>query len=342
MRGLAPRSRLRIGRVVVAPFEAVAWLLVPGMALVALLYRLAGDTTWWGTVLIYTGRWPWLMLPLALVPVALIWRRRLLVPIVVAILLILGPVVGGTLSPRSLFPVGDQPLRVLTYNVERGVAVSPRLKELLDEYQPDIAGFQECGTVLREALAKLEGWAVVDTGVTSQCLLSRYPMVGSRAIMPAVVFQDAGGAAVAVRHVIATPRGPLAVFNVHLETPRHGVEFLLSDPVKAPRKIRANTLLRETESRVVRRWVDSTSGPKLVLGDFNLPVESAIYRHYWGNLEEVWLAAGNGFGFTRLNGWITVRIDHILATKELKAVRSEVGQDYGSDHLPLIGVYTWR
>ena len=102
-----------------------------------------------------------------------------------------------------------------------------------------------------------------------------------------------------------------------------------------------NTLLRDTESRVVRRWVDSTTGARLVVGDFNLPVESAIFRHHWGDLEDAWDAAGNGFGYSKRNGWIRVRIDHTLSTGPLKAVRVKVGKDYGSDHLPVVTEYEY-
>jgi endonuclease/exonuclease/phosphatase (EEP) superfamily protein YafD len=37
-----------------------------------------------------------------------------------------------------------------------------------------------------------------------------------------------------------------------------------------------------------------------------------------------------------------VRIDHILTTDELRAVRAEVGADLGSDHLPVIADFTWN
>ena len=59
------------------------------------------------------------------------------------------------------------------------------------------------------------------------------------------------------------------------------------------------------------------SGPFLVVGDFNAPVESVIYRRYWGDLRNAFSYAGFGFGSTRLNGWIRVRIDHILASYDL-------------------------
>lgn len=344
LRGQAPRSRLRAGQVVLTPLDGLAWLVVGISAALALTYRLAGDTTWWGTTLLYAGRWPWLALPAALLPAALLWRRSMLLPITIAVLLIVGPVMGGAVSLRPLVtrPEATPVLRVLTYNVEGGRVVAFNLDAILRESQPDLAGFQECGATIRAELVKLQEWTVVDTSGPGLCFLSRFPLDSAVRVMPAKVFQEAGGAASAARYMIRTPGGSVAVFNLHLETPRHGVEFLFSDPARAPAEIEGNTLLRQTESRVVRRWVDSTSGPRIVLGDFNLPSESAIFRASWSDLEDAWEGGGNGFGFTKDNGWIRVRIDHILASEELTVVGTRVLRDYGSDHLPVLGVYRWR
>jgi endonuclease/exonuclease/phosphatase (EEP) superfamily protein YafD len=126
--------------------------------------------------------------------------------------------------------------------------------------------------------------------------------------------------------------------NLHLETPRHGLQHLIQGSSLATSRveIEANTLLREVESRQARRWVDSVGGPRIVVGDFNLPVESGIWQDHWSGLVDAHAAAGLGFGFTRLNGWIRVRIDHVLTDGAWRPVRSTVGPDYGSDHLPLI------
>lgn len=341
LKGSAPRSRLRVGKLTFAPFDGVAWGALLFILLVALIYYLAGDRTWWGTALIYTGKWPWLAIPLLLSPFAILWRPSALVPLALSALVVLGFLMGGEVSVRPLMARDDKPLRVLTFNTEGGFEVGPRLGLILERYQPDIAAFQECGPVLREAIMQEKGWEVADTGRAGICFMSRYPLTAPPVGMPASVFRDAGGSASVVRYPIATPQGPLTVFNLHLETPRHGVEYLLSNPSIAPSKIRANNLLRETESRVVRRWVDSTEGPKIIVGDFNLPVESAIFRDHWGDLEDAWDAAGNGFGFTKNNGWIRVRIDHALTNGPLRAVRAVVGDDFKSDHLPVIVDYGW-
>jgi endonuclease/exonuclease/phosphatase (EEP) superfamily protein YafD len=51
---------------------------------------------------------------------------------------------------------------------------------------------------------------------------------------------------------------------------------------------------------------------------------------------------GRGLGGTRLNGWIRVRIDHIVANREWRVVDSRLGEDVGSDHRPMIATVRLR
>ncbi len=339
-RGEAPWSRLRLGRLgVVTPFEGLAWLYLLALLLVAAGFRIVGDRWWLGTLMLFSGRWPWLV-PLApLAAVALPWRRRALLPLALGLAVGLWGIMGLTLGLRARVLGAARAqgprLRVLTYNADGGEIVALHLGELVARWQPDLMAFQECGYALQDSLRALPGYHV---RTDSSCVASRWPIT-AMAAMPKDAIVAAGGSGLVVRYVIDAPGGPLSLTNVHLETPRHGLEFLFTEPGEAPARIAANTELRRIESRLARRWVDSAPAPRLVAGDFNTPLESAIYRRYWGDLEEGFDAAGLGFGFTRINGWIRVRIDHVLSDGPWRAASAVVGPDYGSDHLPLIVDY---
>lgn len=337
LRGEAPWSRVRLGRLgVLAPAEGIAGLVLLATAAVAALFATAGDTGFLGTVLVYSGRWIWLVPVLGAVPLALL-RARAALLLAAALLLVLGPIMGGTLGlpglwRRARLGGAEARVRVLTYNVAGGDLVALRLDELMAEASPDIAVFQECGAPFGVALQRLEGYHVV---TDSSCIASRHP-IAAIASMASADIQAAGGAGNAVRHRIELPTGPITVTNVHLQTPRWGLQFMFSDPAAAPHAIAENREIRAIESRVARRWVDSTAGARIIAGDFNLPMDSRIYRTSWGGFEEAFDAAGFGFGYTRLNGWIRVRIDHVLTDGAWRSVRAEVLPDYGSDHLPLL------
>jgi endonuclease/exonuclease/phosphatase (EEP) superfamily protein YafD len=132
-----------------------------------------------------------------------------------------------------------------------------------------------------------------------------------------------------------TPSGPVNITNLHLETVRKGLEGILDGGFQTER-MRGNTALRTIESSLARRWVNVGTLPTLVMGDFNTPVESRIFQDSWGDLTDAFSRVGFGFGMTRINGWIRVRIDHVLAGDGWYIDHATVGRDLGSDHLPLI------
>jgi endonuclease/exonuclease/phosphatase (EEP) superfamily protein YafD len=72
------------------------------------------------------------------------------------------------------------------------------------------------------------------------------------------------------------------------------------------------------------------------MGDFNLPVESAIYRANWAGFTNAFSQQGLGFGYTKHTRWHGIRIDHVLARSGWDIERAWVGPSAGGDHLPVI------
>jgi endonuclease/exonuclease/phosphatase (EEP) superfamily protein YafD len=101
-------------------------------------------------------------------------------------------------------------------------------------------------------------------------------------------------------------------------------------------RIAEKSFLRGIELRRARVWADGFDGPHIVLGDFNTPPESRPYRQVWGGWQNAFSLFGRGLGGTRRNGWIRVRIDHILANGDLKVTGAWLGEDLASDHLPIV------
>jgi endonuclease/exonuclease/phosphatase (EEP) superfamily protein YafD len=303
-----------------------------------------GDVWWPATVLLFTGRWLFL-LPLAvLLPAVLAYRRALAVPLVLAGLVCVGPLMGGRTGWRRLLPHAAGPhVRILTFNANGGDVVAPRLGRLLAEWHPDFVALQECGPSLAEVVGRLPGW--FHHRVRELCFLSRYPLLDSM-VMDRRALEglkqsaaDIGGSGDVVRYTVQMPRGAVNVTNLHLETPRKGLESLITGTFSAA-KLRSNTELRRVESDLAVKWVDAGTAPAIVAGDFNMPVESRIFQGAWGDFTDAFSRAGFGFGMTRLNGWIRVRIDHVLTGRGWYADGAQLGPDLGSDHLPLIVDFT--
>jgi len=120
------------------------------------------------------------------------------------------------------------------------------------------------------------------------------------------------------------------VLNVHLETPRKGIEnFQLSKLNLDP--LYNNARNRYIEANIVKDWVNKKS-PLIILGDFNMPIESGIYRDFFSDYNNAFNEAGVGVGYTKYTKLIGVRIDHILVDDSFDVINAWVGENVGSDH----------
>lgn len=335
---LAARDTMHSTPLVRALAIAVSSYLVIALALWLLLWNL-GDRWWPATVLLFSGRWIFLTPLVLLLPAALVFRRTLVAPLILAAAIIIGPVMGFHLGLARLLPrAPGEHMRVVSLNADEGSSIAPQLPILILQWDADIVAIQECGQTLTEATRQMPDWH--HNVVNGTCLLSRYPItkvdVMDRSALERVKQDELagiGGAGYVARYTIATPRGDISFTNLHLETPRKGLETLGDFNVW---RLRLNTHLRDVESDLARRSVNRGRGPTLVVGDFNTPVESRIFQEHWGDLTDAFSQVGFGLGMTKYNGWIRVRIDHVLSSPEWQVDRAFVGADVGSDHRPLI------
>jgi endonuclease/exonuclease/phosphatase family metal-dependent hydrolase len=166
-------------------------------------------------------------------------------------------------------------------------------------------------------------------------LASRYPIESTEIIGR----KEMGGHGVIVRYDLRGPAGVVHFFNLHFETPRDGLQAVIAGAWNGAGVVEADSRLRRDQSNLARQWVARASGPVVVAGDFNMPVDSAIYRDHWSNFTDAFSAAGWGFGYsygrTRKFGW-WVRLDHVLASSGWKTRHCWVGPDVGSDHRPVL------
>lgn len=304
-----------------------------------LLLRFAGDRWWFATVILFGPRWL-CALPLAvLLPAAGLLRRRLLWVLGAAAIMVFGPVMGFCIPWARLVASDVSSLRVLTCNLKGKCTDNEALEKLIEETMPDIVALQGCWREVR--IHWPAGWHVCQ--VAELVVASRYPVVHQGADHRWLLrghwpYTDI------LRCTVQAAGRDIDFCSVHLLSPHQGLEAVLDRrtllrPSDSP-TLDAEIDQRRLESEDAYHWARNSAAPTILAGDFNLPVDSAIYRRYWANLRNAFSDAGLGFGYTewpRIRGqFFGVRIDHVLTSPGWRCRRCWVGPDVGSDHRPLI------
>lgn len=101
-------------------------------------------------------------------------------------------------------------------------------------------------------------------------------------------------------------------------------------------------LLRQKELKKLLSIIEQSPYPIVLCGDFNEVPYSYAYHEIRQRLNNSFEEAGSGFGFTYSSQLPLLRIDNQFTSKELTTVKFEVLDSiYYTDHLPLLGHYTW-
>jgi endonuclease/exonuclease/phosphatase (EEP) superfamily protein YafD len=340
--GNAPRSAVRVGdRLRIVPIEGFALLFLAMMLLVTLVLHTVADRWWPATVLLFLGRWPWLLpgIPILALAVGLAHRRAIVTTLAAGIVALFGVLKMSPGLGRVTATAGAATqVRVISFNIGGTMVAPMSLVAMMAEWQPDILAVQECGET---SVEQLRGMPTYYHDVGTTCLFTRFPILRVDSLRRDA-FRNAQGAAWVKRYRLQGPDGAFDFTNLHLDTPRKGFEAMMDGRDDATTTIAEKTEIRDLESRLARRWADLGPGPRLVAGDFNMPTESAIYRRHWSSMTNGFSQAGRGFGYTRRAGWIQLRIDHVLADDGWVVQAARLLPDYGSDHRPMMVDVAYR
>lgn len=223
-------------------------------------------------------------------------------------------------------------LRIVSCNL--GTHVDKRLlSEFISESQPDVISFQEAYVDNQGVIEKIlsrDKWYLSFEGDLG--IASRLKIVDTEIIKRNIV---GGWGELAARYTLDGNAGNIYLFNIHLKTPRVGIEAVKDEGLAGISTMRKVTELQNKESLILSAWIAPHKNV-LIAGDFNLSQVNPIYNRYWSNFTNAFSCRGFGFGHTRFTRWHGVRIDHILSDGNWKVTHSEVGPDVGSDHRPMI------
>ncbi len=328
------------GRWVGIVVAAAVWAYLVVILVVWGLLHFGGDRWWFATLMLFGPRWPYALPLLVLVPAAALRRPRLLWGLALTAVCLLGPISGLCVPWGTV--VGSVPpdVRVLSCNVGGPLVDPEAFRDLIEKTKPDVVVLQECSH--GNELSWPSNWHVERQG--QLMIASRWPI---RLVESHVNHHPPGPwpPTNAVHCVIDRPQRPFGLVGVHLRSPGHALQTVLDRQTLISRRrshvLTQNIAYRRQESKATSQWIDGLRDrPSIIVGDFNMPADSAIYRHCWGKYTNAFSSAGFGFGHTKhspTSGWsYGARIDHILTGPGWRAVRCWVGPDVGSDHLPVL------
>lgn len=239
-------------------------------------------------------------------------------------------IIGLTFAPLFLprpaeVLAANTSFKVMSYNVWYHNREAAEAARLIRQEQPDILLLQELSPAMLQALITqlaemyADGqlyWAYEPEAL--QGIISRFP------ITPVELAYDKGRTQ---KVIAATPVGPVAVWNVHLNT-----------PLPWSRQYRQISGLVED--------IAAADGPLIVGGDFNTTDQSEVYQLVGQYLHNAHWEAGWGFGFSfpadkpRFERvpilTPVIRIDHIFYSSHFSAHSAcTLEESGGSDHLPV-------
>jgi len=283
--------------------RALGWLTagyVIGLLLLLLGLEWWGERSWIFGVLLYAPIQTSL-LPLALLtPACFLFRWRLIGwHLAAAVILIFGFM---TFRWSSVPLVTGAELKAVTFNF--GESNHPQFMSFLDAEKPDLILLQDARGLAAGLVTKVPGMYASDVGQFA--FLSKFP-IQKAALVDSVQTE---GQSVAARYEIVFQGRTIAVYSVHLPTPRQqlsrfiGGRRVLGDLVGHAHRAPAYGDYREWIKERMRlaqalaAVLAEEKDPMIVGGDFNTPDHGYIYHLFAGEMNDAFAHAGRGWGLT--------------------------------------------
>lgn len=334
----APPSRRR------APLTtALCTLYVLIIIGVLVVMRLMGEQWWVATLLLFSPRWLWAVPAIFLLPMALLFRRRLAFPVLLAGATVLFAVMGFRVPWRRAIPAptSHETLRIFTCNLHGRQARPLLVDELVDDSRPDVILLQDYTASREPSVVREEHW---HTDRRQQMFIaSRYPLRVIENVLPrdsstAEYSRHGWPLGNAFSYELDLPGGTIHLINLHLASPHQQLSALEAHEPGASDALNADSARRTVESLTVAAHARQIGGSFIIAGDFNTPDDSPLFRMAWHDFDDAFDTAGFGFGTTYSNHHTWLRIDHILCDPSWHCAACWVGPPIGSGHRPVMAV----
>jgi len=247
---------------------------------------------------------------------------------------------------------GQHELKVMTWNVHssRG-ADSLRQREIANLILKENADvvllneFNQDSCIVADSLLKMRYHHTVEHRSHKKCgdiFYSKYAIHNSGRIKSPAKGKPIQG----IKTTIAVGKDSVQIFGVHLMSNQSFKSTLGKDNDSGDKNnlsfanYKNGQELRCFQAECTKAEVLKSKHPVIVMGDmndFNQSRPLNILTSY--GLRDSWWEGGNGYGCTFHDGWLRLRIDHILHSDKLKLYNIKVIDTNLSDHNPLVAEF---
>jgi vancomycin resistance protein VanJ len=304
-----------------------------GLAAVAAAFQFVGEDVWWIGLSLYLPRALFALPLLLLLPVAWRVRATALVWCELSLALLLWLASAGLALPIGRARSSGPRLRVMTYNADECSEGFDALVARVRRHRPDVALLQEVCSNAQYVVEKLQHF------FPSVRLDGEFLFASRTAPREFALGEHFA------RYELATELGTVVFYSIHPTSPRPALRAIWQLPWLDPGGLlrggaaalaREDFARRERELTLAVHRAAREQRPVVLAGDTNLPTLSAYARRHLRGYEDAFRQAGSGFGYTFPASLPWLRLDRILASRELAFAQVEVANDAGGDHRPLV------
>lgn len=249
---------------------------------------------------------------------------------------------------RPLEPPSGASFSVVTFNVQGSNPDLNRATDWLLRQAPDVIVLQETAEGYDGRLAPLyDVYAHEEHIEGSVRVFSRYAILEREVL----TIEDEPGLK-ALRLLLNQDGRELAVYALHFTLPlKPRAQYDPAADIGPEALLRYDERRRNTQIRRFLEIARQETSPFVVAGDFNMSDASLIYDEVASLMNDAWRSAGVGAGRT----WPVaeaiglprviqplLRIDYIWHSPSLRPTAAAVGDNIGSDHLPVTVKFEWR
>lgn len=320
------------------------------LATLTAMNRLGADRWWFGALNSYLPQAVWGVPGLLLTAALAVTNRRLVWLPLLCVLWVAGPLMGLCWSRQNPPAPGQPSLRVMTWNVKQGARDLRALFAEIDRNRPDLVMLQEANLLPAPSAGDFfRGWAIRQEG--QFLVASRVPLEEDRT-------EQLNTPGMAGRQEFQSCRVRLGgtvitLYNVHLQSPREALAHVpgalrgTTAWEDVATRLAVNATSRYLQAEELATVIRREAGPVIVAGDLNSPDSSLVGTTLRAvGLHDAFAEGGRGYGYSYghfvrlcrfpLPRFSFIRIDHIMPSSHLRAVRCRTGTASASDHRPVI------